>query len=60
MNRQVSQRIKSHFLKLKNIVVKIEFSGLDLAEKRIGKLEDRFDAVTQNVAQGDEKMKVHE
>lgn len=30
-------------------------SALDLAEKRVGKLEGRFDKVTQNAAQDDRK-----
>lgn len=30
-------------------------SGLDLAEKAIGKLENKFDKVTQNAAEGSEE-----
>lgn len=50
--------IKSELLKMKNNLLKLNLvnrlnSGLDLAEKRTDELEDRFDQVTQNAAQGD-------
>lgn len=43
--------MKNNLLKL-NLVNRLN-SGLDLAEKRTDELEDRFDQVTQNAAQGD-------